>query len=181
MAVGSILSSTAIRGADMGATVRIENVKLEGLRKYLAEFGDSAVQGLEVGIFEDATNEQTGMRIAQYAAYNEFGTTTIPSRPFLGQTFREQSKKYADIIMGGIKANIADPERALRVAFLACGRTAQADVVDMIKSDMPPNDSEYQMRKKEKKGAEYTTLIDTASMVKSIGFRLTNKSGGHIA
>lgn len=165
----------------MAVTVRLENANLEGLKKYLEEFESSAVMGVDVGIFEDATNEQTGKRIAEYAAYNEYGTTEIPKRSFLGSTFQERSKHYADIIMGGIKANIADPARALRVAFLAVGRVAQADVVDKIKSNIPPTDTPWQKYKQKKKGAEYTTLIDTASMVKSIGFRLTDKNGGHIA
>lgn len=165
----------------MGASITVEKADLPGLKKYLEELcGRQAVAGVEIGIFEDATNEQTGERIAPYAADNEFGTKKIPRRPFLGQTFKANAKKYANIIKGVITSNIDDPDNAMRKAFSAVGRVAQTDVVQTIKSNMPPTDTRYQQKKRLKKGAEYTTLIDTASMVKSIGFRLTDQRGGHI-
>ena len=166
----------------MGGTVRIENVELKGLKEYLNSLaGQKAPASLEVGIFEDATNDVNGKRVAEYAAYNEYGTMHIPSRPFMRKTFKERSEAWANVILGGIKANIGNPEKALRVALLAAGRIAESDVVDTIKSNLPPTNTAWQQYKRSKKGEEYTTLIDTATMVKSVGFRLLTQSGEHLA
>ena len=166
----------------MAGTVRIENVELKGLKEYLSSLaGKNAPVEMRVGIFEDATNDVNGMHVAEYAAYNEYGTMHIPSRPFLRKTFKEKSKSWASIILGGLKANIDNPEKAFHDALSGAGRMAESDVVNTIKSDLPPTDTAWQIYKRKKKGEERTTLIDTATMVNSVGYRLFTQSGEPMA
>jgi hypothetical protein len=65
-------------------------------------------KGMEVavGILEGSQNE--GESIAEYAAYNEFGTDNIPSRPFMATSFDENVaainsdfKRQADAMVQG--------------------------------------------------------------------------------
>lgn len=52
------------------------------LVRELASTGDKEVV---VGIQQGATND--GLQVAEYATWNEFGTRTIPSRPFMRSYF----------------------------------------------------------------------------------------------
>ena len=58
-----------------------------GFRKFAAaQRANKGKRFVDVGYFVEA--------IAEYAAANEFGTATIPSRPFMRQTFDKNRDKY---------------------------------------------------------------------------------------
>ena len=69
--------------------------------------------------------------IAAYAAFNEFGTATIPERPFMRQTFDQNVAKYIRV-MGVLGKHILERDITLRLALSAIGETAEADVKNMI-------------------------------------------------
>lgn len=74
----------------MSATFSIQekDLGLDGIiRRAIAMDGDSHAL---VGIFEGAAAEKKGagpVSIAEYAAYNEFGTSKIPARPWMRTGF----------------------------------------------------------------------------------------------
>ncbi|MDH7597550.1 MAG: hypothetical protein QHG98_07435 [Methanothrix sp.] len=53
----------------------------------------------EVGIFDPA--------IAEYAAYNEFGTRRIPARPFLRSTWEENVEKVSSKLLSAFGDGVA--------------------------------------------------------------------------
>ena len=56
---------------------------------------DKAV--VKTGIQSDA-GENEGVSIAEYASFNEFGTRTIPERPFMRKTFDDNLANYNKLI-----------------------------------------------------------------------------------
>ena len=131
--------------------------------------------GVKAGILEGATNNETGESVAEYAAYNEFGTGDIPSRPFLRKTFDDNIDKWID---GFSKAlSHRSPRQSLQVL----GIKMQDDIVDTIKSNMPPRNSAATIAKKTKavtKGGSVVgtsnpgTLIDTGSMINAVNYEV---------
>ena len=145
------------------------------------------VKGVKIGIVEKATNSETGESIAFYAACNEYGTRENPPRPFMRMTAEQHSQEWARLFrqVTGEKI-IRDPKIAER-AFTAIGRIAQADMRDMIMSNMPPpNSPAYAEWKRNKpattkngkstttgKAGGYTgTLVYTGQMLQSINYKL---------
>ena len=49
---------------------------------------------VRAGVLEGATNIETRQLVAEYAAYNEFGTSRIPARPFMRTTLQEQRGEW---------------------------------------------------------------------------------------
>lgn len=145
------------------------------------------VKGVKVGIVEKATNDQ-GESIAFYAACNEFGTRDIPARPFMRMTAEKHSQQWAALFarVTGDKI-IQDPKVAAR-AFEVIGRTAQADMREMILSNIAPaNAPAYAEWKRNKPATSksgntttgaaggYTgTLVYTGQMLQSINYQLCN-------
>ena len=145
------------------------------------------VKGVKVGIVEKATNDR-GESIAFYAACNEFGTRDIPSRPFMRLTAEKHSQQWAALFarVTGDKI-IQDPKIAAR-AFEAIGRTAQADMREMILSNIAPaNSPEYAAWKHNKPatsksgntttgaaGGYAGTLVYSGQMLQSINYQLCN-------
>ena len=87
------------------------------------------------GEHPDATEGQT---VAAIAAWNEFGTETIPARPFLRTTLRE-NEYYRRALLDALKAGLvrqADPSKALQLV----GIRAASDIRNTIDTnDFAPN------------------------------------------
>lgn len=161
----------------MALTADIQGSALEGLKRMLAGLVKGP-KGVRVGVLEGATNED-GKSVAEYAAYNEFGTATIPPRPFLRTTISEKGQEWGALakafLQAGIKAGAAD---AGRRALEAAGRQAQVDIQDKIMSNMPPpNTPATAARKAKRKGGGYAgTLFDSGALHKSIEYEITEKA-----
>jgi len=103
--------------------------------------------------------------VSEIAAYQEFGTDTIPERPFLRTTIKEQRYEYIKImkellskmVSGGLTGDQA-------VAVLA--EKAVADVQTKIDTLAEPPNTELT---KEWKGSS-NPLIDTGHMRKSVNW-----------
>ena len=166
----------------MGATVEIKLSRIEKLVKALQ---NGAVAGFHVGVVDGGTNGITGVSIATYAAYNEFGTSTIQPRPFLGLSAKKHGKKWADIVAAGLKGigQSADPEKVLHDALMGAGRIATGDVQEMIKSNIQPDNAPRYKRYKErlrseKRGGGYSgTLVLSGDMLNAINVQLVDAHG----
>jgi len=116
-------------------------------------------------------NAEGGQTIAEIAWWNEFGTDTIPERPFLRSTVREH--RYYEVEVGKalrevlkiITSGSSSDGGALGKKFLlAVGVKAAADIQQKIVDISSPPNAEYT---KNKKGSS-SPLQDTGILKKSI-------------
>lgn len=162
----------------MGAfTVDLKDLKLPALERILKELEDpSGPRWAAAGVLGGATNED-GVSVAEYAAYNEYGTSEIPRRSFLRTTMADNAEKYASLLKGALgglaSSGNAEP---VGMALTAVGREMETDVIEKIKSNVPPpNAPATKARKEARPGGGYSgTLFDTGTMLGSVAFELLN-------
>ena len=160
-------------------TFDLSGLKLPALERIAKELADdSGPRWVAAGIFGGATNED-GVSVAEYAAYNEYGTSRIPKRPFLRTTMDKNRDKYKRLLQGALKGLASSgASEPVGMALTAVGREMETDVIEQIKSNMPPpNAPETRARKEARPGGGYAgTLFDTGTMLGSVSFQLLNGS-----
>ena len=156
-------------------TFKLSGLKLPALERIAKELADdSGPRWVAAGILGGATDED-GVSVAEYAAYNEFGTTEIPKRPFLRTTMAKNGEKYARLLQGALRGLASSgSSEPIGMALTAVGREMETDVIEQIKSNMPPpNAPATQARKQARPGGGYSgTLLDTGTMLGSVAFEL---------
>ncbi|HJA08902.1 MAG TPA: hypothetical protein H9962_06910 [Candidatus Mailhella merdigallinarum] len=140
-------------------------LSLENLFPQLKPVNEDA--RLKVGIMSEATNVETGEKVAEYAAANEYGTRNIPKRPFLRSTLDANQEKYIDFLAGRMRQG-ADAERALRLL----GEAMVGDIRIAISNWTTPPNSPATIASKLKRGKGTNPLRDTGSLLKSITYRV---------
>lgn len=140
-----------------------------GWKKLRAELERAKVSEVVVGILEGEVND--GQSIAEYAAYNEFGTENIPERSFMRSTFDERLTGLK-IIMGQQFAKVKRGEKTVHQALSYIGLKHQDQIKDKIGSNMPPPNAPATI---EAKGSS-KTLIDTGAMKNSVHYLVRGKS-----
>ena len=160
-------------------TVTVSSFRLPNLERIAKELSDpSHPTWVEAGILGGATDED-GVSVAEYAAYNEYGTSRIPKRPFLRTTMDKNRDKYKRLLQGALKGLASSgASEPVGMALTAVGREMETDVIEQIKSNMPPpNAPETRARKEARPGGGYAgTLFDTGTMLGSVSFQLLNGS-----
>lgn len=140
----------------------------KGWKAILKEIKKLGKMKLEVGVLGNAPRHPSGLNVADIATFNEFGTSSIPARPFIRSTFDENTEKYQ---------RWAQKSVSLIGAGMSANNVAKR-MGEMIKSDiqrkivaikMPPNSAATIQRK-----GSSNPLIDTGRMRQSIDYRLTN-------
>ena len=133
----------------------------KGYKAFRAELQRARNATVEIGIHADKFN--AGLSVAEYGAYNEFGTVSIPERSFMRSTFDEkQSQINAD--MAKRYKQVIDGKIGVHRALSLIGMRHAQDIQDKIGSNIQPANSEATIaRKKSTK-----TLIDTGAMRQSI-------------
>lgn len=126
-----------------------------GFSKMMAAFKEGAVK-VQVG----TDNELTADRMA----YNEFGTSTAPSRPFFRSTMDENRLKYEKALQEGIFKKIFNFAGITKPKDLIAelGVMIQADVRAKIMSNMPPETAK----------PTGVTLIDTGAMLATLHMKV---------
>ena len=160
-------------------TLTVKDFRLPNLERILKGLSDqSEPQWVEAGILGGATDED-GVSVAEYAAYNEYGTSRIPKRPFLRTTMDKNRDKYKRLLQGALRGLASSgSSEPVGMALTAVGREMETDVIEQIKSNMPPpNAPETRARKEARPGGGYAgTLFDTGTMLGSVSFQLLNGS-----
>jgi len=168
---------------------KVQLPKLEALMASLTS--PDAPHWMEAGVLAGATNEVEipghggEKRVAVYAAWNEYGTTRIPKRPFMRRTFDEHSQEWAEVAVQALRAHIRNAKteggKVLEMALSASGRLAQADIVKTIQdagSWATPNAPAYARWKSRcRKDDQGVPLTLTATLAKSIQYQLTTEGG----
>ena len=111
----------------MGVTVDIKGG--DKYKKFLAKMAEIA-GGVKAGVLNNATTTD-GKSIAEYAVYNEFGTSRIPARPFMRTVAKEKPKQWIGEMVRHVRGRATDPaiwKQALGVA----GESMKADIKDSI-------------------------------------------------
>lgn len=82
-------------------------------RRHLSELAARAATGkVRVGIIEQA-NYKDGQSVAQAAFWNEYGTATVPPRPFFRNTIAEHKDEWPKQAAEMLEANGGDVRQAL--------------------------------------------------------------------
>lgn len=95
----------------------------------------------------------------------------IPARPFMRNTVKEHTNKWADGVAGRLKARVTE-KGMVEKAFRLLGEEAKGDIIATIKAGVNPPNSPASIRRK---GADKPTLIDTGDMLKSIDYKLLKR------
>jgi len=143
-----------------------------GYVKILAEMAKLDGTYVDVGIHSDAGSTESGMAIAAYAAFNEYGTATIPERSFMRSTFDETVGALNELkrrLVGGVQDGRLTADRA--ASFL--GEFHQRDIQRKIGSNVPPANAPSTIRMK----GSSSTLIDTGAMRQAVRYVVYTGSG----
>ncbi len=134
-------------------------------RKFLKEL--RKLESLEVRVgFQsgEVTYEDTGADLAEIAAYNEFGSSSTPARPFMKQSFENHGselQKACDVANQTL-ANGGSAEKALNKIGVFCKGLVRQEIVD---GGFAPN-AESTIAKK----GSAQPLIDSGLMRKSVNY-----------
>lgn len=135
----------------------------------------SGPQEVSAGVFEDAVNEDTGRPVAEYAAYNEFGTARVPARAFMHTAFANCRNAWTARLQRKLSGGVT-PEAAMT----DLGRQMQNDIVASINQKFgpwAPNKPATALRKRLKEGGSKPPLYDTGSLIKSIRYTVGPGAG----
>ena len=145
-------------------------IKLEGGTKYKAalEKITRLKMGVEAGFPAGATTTD-GKSIPAYAAYNEYGTSHIPSRPFMRTTVKEHQNEWCDTLAGSLNYKDISSNHAKRALGLV-GEQMKAHIQQTIqKGSFAPNAPKTVAAKRRKGKVEPDhPLIDTGQMLAAV-------------
>ena len=145
-------------------TVNVQQRGGEKLRRLLREAAKRRDTTLEVGFFSTAKHDdKKGTPVAAVAAWNEFGTETIPERRFFRRALAEVEDGVTKIVKAGIDTEkmVVDDRLAGRVGAYVAGQIQES--ITALKD--PPN-APGTVRQK----GSSNPLIDTGHMLKSVGW-----------
>lgn len=145
-----------------------------GMKRIMQEIRKAHNLEVAVGILSGSRNGE-GASIAEYGAYNEFGTKDIPSRPFMAISFDEY-KIQIDKDIARQTQLLATGNVTARQALTVIGEKHASRIKTTIKNrDFLPKLAESTI--KAKKGST-KTLIDTGALRNSIQISIRKRSIG---
>jgi hypothetical protein len=119
-----------------------------------------------VGILTGSKNPEDGANIAEYAAYNEYGTKHIPARPFMAISFDENVDaigKDFDQQGGLLITGKRSAEQALTIIGMKHAQRIQNTITGR---NIPPPLAESTVARKKNNSTK--TLVDTGAMVNAV-------------
>ena len=142
-------------------------------RKYFAELEKMVSLEIQVGFPEGmGDGYENGASLAEVAAYNEFGGSSKPARPFMRQSFENHQ---ADLQSGCDAANLrlnhgGTAEQALNELGLLAKGLVQEEIVE---GGFAPNAPSTIAQK-----GSAQPLIDTGHMRQSVNYVIKPRGGG---
>lgn len=143
-----------------------------GWQKIKRELEIASRLEVAVGLLQ-GDKDGEGVQIAEYAAYNEFGTDVIPSRPFMRTAFDEnRGDIQADIDRQS--ARLTSGQVSAQTALTIIGQKHASRIQNTITGrDFLPRLSPETVRRKH--GSE-KTLIDTGALVNAVKISVRSKT-----
>lgn len=134
---------------------------------------------LKVGFFEGQKYED-GTSVADVAYWNEFGTPTIPPRPFMRITVAKYSDEWEKLARNAANAHL-DGTANIDDTFQSIGNYIAAQIKESIKSNIPPPNKESTIKRKEATRETVVngintrgTLVDSGLMLSSVDFEVSD-------
>ena len=153
------------------ANFTFTGLKLTGEgRKYLAELNKLKEMEIHVGFQAGEVTEENGADLVDVAAFNEFGTSDIPERPFMRQSWENHEPELKQICQqaNNVIAQGGTAEAACKMIGVAGVGIIQEEIGE---GSFAPN-APSTIRKK---GSDHP-LIDTGRMRQSVKYVV--KKGG---
>ncbi|HHK5577007.1 TPA: hypothetical protein ACQUH6_001816 [Neisseria polysaccharea] len=131
-------------------------------RRHLSELAAQAATGkVRVGIIEQANYDGSdGESVAQVAFWNEYGTATVPPRPFFRNTIAEHKDEWPKQAAEMLEANGGD----VRQALADMGEVVKGQIKMTIQDFREPPNAAATVKQK---GFD-KPLIDTGTLWRSI-------------
>lgn len=160
-----------------------------GMRAAIEAIARLAETEITVGIHGDQVyvDEEGAERfVAEYASYNEFGTSRIPERSFMRRAFREKSQGWGVLLGRGVAAVSKiqlTPEQVAQLVGLKAVADVQQTIVDVVSPPNAPRTVARKLRGKKgplrlEGGVETgNPLIDTGRMRQSVRHKVTHTPG----
>ncbi len=139
-------------------------------RRYFRELQKMTEMEVRVG-FQGDEKYEDGTTIAEVAAYNEFGSSDTPERPFMRQSFEnhESELQTACDAANRLVSSGGSADQALQQIGVVAKGLVQEEIVN---GGFAPN-AESTIKKK---GSEQP-LIDTGTMRQSVNFVVKRRGG----
>jgi hypothetical protein len=156
----------------MGFSLKVETKRLDSLIKRVNAIDNTEI---EVGFWDDRYGpENDNLPVAQVAAYNNFGTSFNPTRPFMDDTFedymyRAYMSREVKNVFTSVLTNGRSTQRLLRELGGKIKELMQLTILEYAA------DGGNSQRTIEKKGRD-SPLIDTGKMLESVRF-IIHKGG----
>jgi hypothetical protein len=119
---------------------------------------------LKVGYF-DGDKYNDGTDVAYVASIHEYGTRTIPARPFFRPTIAANQKKWEGLFAQAIKKGLGTQK-----AFDIVGNVASGDVAQSIKNITTPKLSVNTVSRK----GFSKPLVGTGKMLQSVRYEVSD-------
>ena len=153
------------------------------ITKVLRELEYLANHGVEIGILaidKSLTGENGKITILEYAIYNEYGTPSMPARPFMRNAFDNNRAIISNLIQATPK-KVIKGEKSGKEALMEIGETIRGLIIQSIATAETwavPNDPKT-LKIKTKNGQANNTkpLIDNRFLIKSIRYQIVNENG----
>lgn len=161
----------------MGFNIRDGQSEISGdfskLEKLIKNLGEKHF--VDVGVFASA-KAPDGTQVAEYGAYNEFGSLSVPNRPpkrsFIRMPLEVKQGEIAEYVEKKARAHVESGD--IKAIFEDIGVAAEAKIQEAFDSDgwgaWPPDADSTVARK-----GSSTPLIDTGLLRKSITHRTDGK------
>lgn len=138
-------------------------------QKALADLADkvSANTVVRVGIVSAEAAYPDGTKVAQVAAWHEFGTANIPPRPFFRNTIAGKKQEWRD----NMKAILVAQDYDVHTTLEAVGMVARDDIMASIRQMSEPANAKSTVAKK----GFNNPLIDTGVLLRSMDYQVVEK------
>ena len=151
--------------------------------KALKEIEYLATRQVEIGILaidKSLTGENGKITILEYAIYNEYGTPSMPARPFMRNAFDSNKGIISNLIQAAPK-KVIKGEKSGKEALMEIGETIRGLIIQSIATAQAwavPNDPKT-LKIKTKNGQTNNTkpLLDNRFLIKSIRYQIVNENG----
>ena len=151
--------------------------------KALKEIEYLATRQVEIGILaidKSLTGENGKITILEYAIYNEYGTPSMPARPFMRNAFDSNKGIISNLIQAAPK-KVIKGEKSGKEALMEIGETIRGLIIQSIATAQAwavPNDPKtLKIKTKNEQANNTKPLIDNRFLIKSIRYQIVNKNG----
>lgn len=134
-----------------------------GLARITRELRAARTVEVVIGVQQGEVND--GLAIAEYAAWNEFGTSRTPARSFMRSSFDQNVAELRQDMDRGYQ-NMLAGTMTIRTALGMVGLKHQDHIQTKIGSNIQPANHPYTIARK----GSSRTLIDTGAMKNSIRY-----------